>query len=136
MADAQRRDFFLNGRPGDRDPFVIPEGFVWESSFERNEQLCGELVDAWRTSTEFRDNLLAECRNAAWFVRNRRMAEGFKYHDSLVLIVETFHLMRLAGVSETEAFAWVGCMGHACCCDGCDLANGARWRRLIVPSSG
>lgn len=131
----QRRDFFLNGREaGVGEEVQFPPGWQWRSSFESNPELVRELVEAWRSSAAFRESLVGEVRNAAWLVRNRRMAEGWKFDESLRLIVETFHLMRLAGVPEVEAFAFVGCMGHGCVCDGCDLVDGRRWSRS--PSSG
>jgi hypothetical protein len=124
----QRRDFFLNGRPADvRSPAGFPDGFEWRSSFAEDSDLTMRLIEAWISDRGFRERLMVECRQAAWKVRNARGCGEWQFDESLRLLIETAHLMLWAGECEVDVMAWVGCMGHACNCDGCDLWDGARW---------
>lgn len=125
----QRRDFFLNGVRGSRGCLsgVLPRSFAWRSSFEGDPHLALRLLDAWLTNREFRDGLMVECRHAAWKVRNARGCGWWEFDASLRLLLETAHLLLWAGERRRDVLAWIGCLGHGCNCDGCDLWNGARW---------
>jgi hypothetical protein len=94
------------------------------------------LIDAWISDPQFRVDLVRECRAAAWKVRNRRMAERWGFDEALRLLMETAHLMLLAGVGEVDVLAQLGCLGQGCCCGGCDLWDGQRWAQEGVRGSG
>lgn len=101
----------------------------------RGELVFDSLVEMFRDRPEVRAFAVAEMRTAAWWIRYSRFSGTDSGMKAFVVFVEWKQVIEASGCPPADVEALVGCLMHACTCDGCDLANGARMTRgdWIVP---
>lgn len=99
-------------------------------------ELAADVVAVLRSSFAARQDLIQQMRHAKWVMRNTTITPSVSAAreklivDSAMFICSGVQFMRMAGAEEEDLLALVGCLGHGCTCDGCDLADGSRFREL------
>jgi len=87
------------------------------------------IVQAFIERADVRAFAVAEMRCAAWWIRYSRFSREEAGMRAYGCFVEWRQVIEASGCPRGDVEALVGCLLHACTCDGCDLASGERMVR-------
>lgn len=135
--DALRsRDFFLQtGFANQYDDADLIAAFKRVSDINQRYGADGVAAATWalRASHQYRGEFFGALRNAAWLLRSARSSGGSeRLEDARVVFAEAVQLLAGGGFDLEHVRTLIGCLAHACTCDGCDLASGKRFDRLAA----
>ena len=131
----EAEEFGLPELPSSHGPEVFVEARALDGSVVNvpltwdRELLLEMVVDAFRRLPDLRALAVAQMRCASWWMRYSRLAATERGTEAFRRFVEWRHVIEASGCPKRDVDALVGCLIHACTCDGCDLANGARMVR-------
>lgn len=90
-------------------------------------RLYASLVKQMRSSGAARSYLVESMRNQWWLIRmHRSVGSRALVSDAVFHVVCADFVLQDAGVLDDSRRRTWACLSHACCCEGCDLWNGAR----------